>query len=122
MGYIVSDIICERSCNDCKVRLHRNPHIGGDYTVAGMLLSFCPECGYMYPLIGIGGEVRTLSSKQKKKIGIILAKKYNLDYRVTNDLAKGIKVGDADVFVKSLADKVEKEFEVKVLIKGLRFK
>jgi len=74
----------------------------------------------MYPLLD--SVKKAISNNQKRKIGVIVAKKYNLDYRITNDLAKGIKSGDADAFVKSLASKVEKEFEVKVLIKGLRFK
>lgn len=120
VGYVVSDIICERLCDNCKVKLHKNPHNGGDYTITGILLSFCPNCGYMYPLLD--SVKKAISNNQKRKIGVIVAKKYNLDYRITNDLAKGIKSGDADAFVKSLASKVEKEFEVKVLIKGLRFK
>jgi predicted house-cleaning noncanonical NTP pyrophosphatase (MazG superfamily) len=101
------------------VNVHKNPENGGDYTIEGHLLSFCPECGYMYPELSRDPNYKELSNREKRTIGIRLTKQYDLDYKVTKDLVDDTDERQQDKFVEKLVDRIETTFDVKVLTKGI---
>ena len=115
----MGNIICERLCNDCRIKVHKNPDNGGDYTLEGHLLSFCPECGYMYPELARDPNYKELSNHDKKMIGVRIAKRYKLDYKVTKDLVDDTEAKQPEKFVNLLVDRIETTFDLKVLTKGI---
>ena len=68
----------------------------------GVLLSFCPVCGWMLPLLD-GVDVEILSNTQKKKLGVQFAKTHHLDYKKVNDVVRKISEKDKEVFLATLS-------------------
>lgn len=56
-------------CTKCGSRMVKNPDCSGDYYpthIGTVLMSFCPNCGYMKPIVDI--EQRPISNRKKKHI------------------------------------------------------
>jgi len=66
-------------CNHCHTQMVKNPYCSGDYYPTNhgtVLMSYCPNCGYMKPLINIDQEY--LSNNKKKKLLYNIIQEYNL--------------------------------------------
>ena len=91
----------------------KDPLCGGDYTVEGKLLSFCPDCGDMLPFLDMADppERLTVTRAQKREIGVKLAKIHNLDYKEMYRLVQEI---DGDDFEESLRFRMRLVFGVEI--------
>ena len=100
-------------CNDCRTPHLKDPWCGGDYTVEGKLLSFCPICGSMLPYLDVIDlpEKQSLSISKKKKIGVTIAKTHNLNYK---EMYQTIKEIGEDDFAESLHFRLRLVFGVEV--------
>ena len=117
----LSLIICEDKCKDCEINFLKDPCNSGDYTTEGKLQRFCPDCGQMLPFlpsIRIGLRVKpTMSNGTKRKIGVILAKKHQLDYRQISSLVKSLRNLDEEKdFLSVLSSKLKEEFDLNLTV------
>ena len=106
--------ICKSTiCKICDIPHMKDPLCGGDYTIEGKLLSFCPDCGSMLPYLDTVDllEPERLPSKtQRRKIGVRIAKKYNLNYKEVHRVVQEIQ-GD---FKESLKFRLRLIFDVDI--------
>lgn len=104
--------ICKNTiCSDCKTLHLKDPSCGGDYTVEGKLMSYCPECGGMLPYLESfePEELPSLSPKQRRVVGTKIAQIHQLDFR---EMYQTVKEINGDDFAESLQFRLRLIFDV----------
>ena len=94
------------TCNYCGTNLLVDKECTGDYYPVHnsiMLMSFCPGCGRMAPLID-GNDM--LSSRKKRKMAIKIAKHYELGFSETINIATNNDVSNHLEFFKHMSEKM----------------
>ena len=111
-------IICDRVCDDCKMRLYKDPLKGGDYTIHGQLLSTCPKCGLMYPELE-KLPTENLSNERKRLTGVRVSAKYDLDFGQMKMVISDISECDLFKFIARFREKIEETFGLKLQFKDI---
>lgn len=102
--------IRSETCNHCNARFLYDSDCGGDWLPSGILQWWCPECGQMKPLIGIGNY---LSKNRKRQISNEMAREKKLSFKECKKIAFSIKCSDESEFIKIFNNKIYKKFRVK---------
>ncbi len=85
-------VICEDQCNVCSENYVKDMNCCGDYdnTIFGIIrMRFCPVCGTMKPLID--ADLDFVSNNIKRRVGVILATKYNKRFKEINRIVASFK-------------------------------
>ena len=106
-------------CNNCGSFLVKDAECSGDYyPVHGfiILMSFCPDCGHMKPLLQERGQ-EMLSNTKKRKLAVKIAGCYNLGITETKKIALSINSDNLYDFLKQFSR--VKKIEYNQLIKNI---
>lgn len=103
-------ILSQRDCDECKVPLHKNPHISGDYDITGKLISFCPICGKGYPAVGISIEI--ISNRKLQTLSSRTAGKYGLSYKDVDNLVEKLRGKDKYFAVIWFKNEILKRYDI----------
>ena len=114
-------VICEDLCKDCAVHFMKNPEILGDYDIGGTLLRYCPLCGQMLPFLEISlrRESDDISNTQKRRVGVRVAKKNNLDFVEVYNVIKNLKdIKKEKDFVRTFEIELKRTFNLHENVKS----
>jgi hypothetical protein len=111
--------VCFIKCGACKVFLLRDPDVGGDY-VAGILHSWCPDCGLMHGPYSLSPVVKPVSKRKARGVAIKIATRHKLNFINTCEIAmkcvpNGIEEF-ANEFIKRLDKRIPQEEVVTALL------
>lgn len=109
-------IVCKGLCRDCQERILKDPSKLGDYNEDGILLGFCPSCGYMFPVRKTPGvSAFRLSNKAKGRTLTRIAKVNQLDYRIMGDIAVSLRdVKDRSEFISKASEGIKSVFGIEI--------
>ncbi len=107
-------ILSVRLCDKCRIKLHKDPCVPGDYDEEGRLLSYCPECGDMYPALSSMYEHEILSNRKMKLLSARCAMKFNLSYHDVEKIIDSLKGYNRRRTFKRLIGEMEERYGISV--------
>lgn len=117
-------ILTNTVCPNCGSRIVFDPHCSADWylTIHDLVLQkYCPNCGVMIPLVeapdDFGGDPilskrnRFISNKQKERVAVKVAGKFNLGMKEAKQVAKGLRnLQSETIFLEEFARKMNQKF------------
>lgn len=107
-------ILSIRICKKCEKHLLRDPSISGDYNEEGILQSYCPICGDMYPVMFDASYYIPLSNRKLKQLMARCATAYNLSYRETNNMLTRLQGFNRKKAFDRLRDEMVERYKIEI--------